>query len=193
MARRWYYLFEGKFWYAAVDAAEASAAKDDLIPVDGPVECHKPVLPQPAVARYRQIAGSTNFRRLHNPMLPDPDEKESGLTIWLVGPPESLSEELSGPEVNEIAGAVLVPEPERVCAAWVHVNEMWERRSGVLALTSVNLRNLRLFLRQGDGVREVQPDSKDILSGARAIIERRVIGETEMRRLVADRAISVGR
>lgn len=68
-------------------------------------------------ALYRRIEGSTNFRRIYNPATVSMEDwQRNGLSsgemlIWLRGRGSSFREELSGLEVNELAGRVVVDEP----------------------------------------------------------------------------------
>lgn len=68
-----------------------------------------------AEALYRREEGSTNFRKVRNPSSIPSEEwrlnTDGSFLVWLRGPEESMSEELSGPEVNELAGRVVVDEP----------------------------------------------------------------------------------
>lgn len=70
-----------------------------------------------AVALYRRANGSTNFRKVNPWHLTaddwDRDKAAGGNDIVaLRGAPSSLREELSGLEVNELAGRVVVQNPE---------------------------------------------------------------------------------
>lgn len=65
---------------------------------------------------YRREDGSTNYHRVNSVAITDEDwardRRESGTFIVILsGPMESLCELLTGPEVNELAGRVIVTEP----------------------------------------------------------------------------------
>lgn len=67
-------------------------------------------------ALYRRVDGSTNYRHTDPHAVSPSDWHENGvsggkLLVWLTIPEESFRYELSGPEVNELAGRVVVEEP----------------------------------------------------------------------------------
>lgn len=66
---------------------------------------------------YRRADGSTNWRHVIDPAkISREDWRENGISggkllVWLRMPEESVPYELSGPEVNELAGRVVVEPP----------------------------------------------------------------------------------
>lgn len=65
---------------------------------------------------YRRVDGTTNYRQVDPRTVPSRDWVENGISggallVWLSGSPESFRCELSGPEVNELAGRVVVEPP----------------------------------------------------------------------------------
>lgn len=65
---------------------------------------------------YRRVDGSTNYRHIDPQAVPPGDWRKNGLSggkllVWLTVPEESFRYELSGFEVNELAGRVVVEPP----------------------------------------------------------------------------------
>ena len=69
---------------------------------------------------YRRVDGSTNFQQVSDPTTIKPEEwRANGASggknlVWLTARKESFSAELSGLEVNELAGRIVVRENDNV-------------------------------------------------------------------------------